>query len=360
MDRETLRHDCQCASIDVTTAFLAISDELVAKALVISEVAQIARSEMRARTLLTNLWRVRADQSAKAAQKVVAGGGKLSVALNAVDAVMARFPADAKQGFTREMATSYKLARIAGWKKATGQTTASLSYMIANFEEQIASGKEKVRKASKKNPKATVLPSFGLVDRRAIAALQVDQMIWVGNFYSKQLRTAIRETIKPALLEGLGRRDAGVKLREMLESGFRDISVPNGFRGTDAQYFEGLAANTITTARVRGQIASFSELDVQRFEINNPDDERTSEICQHMLGKQFEVSAGESQIAKMSGATNPADVRAAAPWLSYSKLLELSPKAHQVGDADMKRLVAAGFVLPPYHFRCRSTVDIVL
>lgn len=359
MDRQELKHDCRCASIDVTTAFLAVSDELVAKALVISEVAQIARSEMRARQLLTNLWRVRADQSAKAAQKVVAGGGKLSVALTAVDAVMAKFPVDAKRGFTKEMETSYRLARVAGWKKATGQTTASLSYMLASFEDQIASGKEKVRKAAKK-PRATILPHFGLVDRRAIAALQVDQMIWVGNFYNKQLRTAIRETIKPALLEGLGRRDAGMKLREMLESSFRQISVPNGFRGTDAQYFEGLAANTITTARVRGQIASFSELDVQLFEINNPDDERTSEICQHMLGKQFEVSTAVDQIAKVSGATNPDQVRAAAPWLSYSKLLEISPKAHQVSDSDMKKLVAAGFVLPPYHFRCRSTVDIVL
>lgn len=359
MDREALKYDCQCAHIDVTTAFLAVSDELVAKALVISEVAQIARSEMRARTLLTNLWRVRADQSAKAAQKVIAGGGKLSVALKAVDAVMERFPKDAQRGFTQEMANSYRLARIAGWKKASGRSTASLSYMIADFTQQIAEGKEKVRKATKK-PKTTALPHFGLVDRRAIAALQTDQMIWVGNFYNKQLRTAIRETIKPALLEGLGRRDAGVKLREMLESGFRHISVPNGFRGTDAQYFEGLAANTITTARVRGQIASFSELEVARFEINNPDDERTSEICQHMLGKQFEVSTAVDQIAKVSGSTNPADVRAAAPWLSYSKLLEISPKAHQVSDSDMKRLVAAGFVLPPYHFKCRSTVDIVL
>jgi hypothetical protein len=359
IDFESHSHDCQCAAIDVTAAFLAISDQLVAKALVVSEVAQIARSEMRMRQHLTNHWRVRADQAAKVAERAVASGAKLEAALTAVDGVMDKFPGDVKKGFFKELDTGYYLAREAGWKKGTGRSKASLSYQIANFTQQIADGKETVHKANKKQREATVVPVFDLVDERAIKDLHDDQMIWVSRFYRKEVRRALRDTVRPALVEGLGRTAAGKRVRETLEHQFRNFAIPRGYKGSDAGYFEGLAANTMTTARVRGQIRSFDDLQITTYQIVNPDDERTSLICRHMNGKTFQTSMAVKHIEKLSGAKNPQFVRENHPWLTYQQLLEISPKMGDAGAKDSKALAAAGLPLPTYHFRCRTTVDAI-
>ncbi len=359
IDIESHAHDCACARVDVTSAFLAVADALIAKAAVVSEVAQIARSEMRMRVHLLNHWRIRADQAALKAGSAVAAGRSLDAALNASDAVMDKFAGDVEKGFKKEIETGYTLARHAGWKKGTGKTKASLSYQVANFTQQIEEGKEKVRKASKKQPKATVSPVFDLADERAIRDLQDDQMIWVSRFYRKELRAAIRASVRPALIEGMGRTAAGKKVRAALAHEFRNFGIPKGYKGSDASYFEGLAANTMTNARVRGQIRSFSDLGLERYVIVNPDDERTTEICRHMNGKTFQTSAAMAHIEKLSGAKNPNFVRENHPWLSQAKLLELSPKAGDQGAKDSRALTEAGLPLPPYHFRCRTTVDAI-
>jgi hypothetical protein len=355
---ESHAHDCRCAEIDVTTAFLGVSDELVAKALVVSEVAQIARAEMRARTLLLNHWRVRADQAAKMAEKAVVGGANVQQTLAVVDGVMGKFAEDVKKGFTHEIGTVYRLARVAGWKKGSGQTTASLSYQVASFTQNIADGKEKVRKA-KADPKAKVPLVFDLVDDHAVADLQTDQMIWIGRAYNQKLREGLRVLVKPAITEGIGRTAAGKKIREAVGTSLRGISIPGGFRGNDATYFEGLAANTMTNARVRGQIRSFDDLELTTYQIMNPDDERTSLICRHMVGKQFQTSQAVAHIEKLSGAKNPAFVKQHHPWLSYRQLVDISSKVGHVSTKDSNALAKAGLPLPPYHFRCRSTVDAV-
>lgn len=356
---ESHAHDCQCAQIDVTAAFLAISDQLVAKALAVSEVAQIARAEMRMRQLLLNHWRVRADQSAIVAGGRVAAGASTYAALNAVDRVMAKYPDDVQKSFENEITNGYKLARKAGWKKGTGRTDASLSYQIASFTENIADGKEKVRKASKKQPKATVAPTFDLADERAIKDLHQDQMIWVGRFYRAEVRRQLRDAVRPALIQGMGRTAAGKMVRETITHQLRNFAIPKGYHGSDASYWEGVAANTMTNARVRGQMRSFSDLGFTTYVIVNPDDDRTSAICRHMNGKTFKVSDGMAHIEKLSGAKDPSFVRKNHPWLSYSKLLEISPKAGQVSAKDSRALAEAGLPLPTYHFRCRSTVDVI-
>jgi SPP1 gp7 family putative phage head morphogenesis protein len=345
--------------VDVTSAFLANADALIAKALVVSEVAQIARSEMRMRVHLLNHWRIRADQAALKAGNAVASGRSLEAALSVSDTVMDKFAGDVERGFKKEIETGYRLARNAGWKKGTGQTKASLSYQVANFTQQIEEGKEKVVKASRKSPKATVAPVFDLADERAIKDLQDDQMIWVSRFYRKELRAAIRQSVKPSLIQGMGRTAAGKELRRALTHEFRNFGIPKGYKGSDASYFEGLAANTMTNARVRGQIRSFNDLGLETYVIVNPDDERTTEICRHMNGKTFQTADAVAHIEKLSGAKNPNFVRQNHPWLTHTKLLELSPKPGQQSAKDSKALVAAGLPLPPYHFRCRTTVDAI-
>lgn len=347
---DTLSCACCARELDLLHDVLVTSDVSIAKALMISEVAQIARLEMRMRDYLTGKWRTRAKEASARAGSIVAGGGSLKAAHSAVDKVMGKWSGEVETRVTGDLATIYKLARKAGWKKASGKTKASLQYVVPNFTEELDTGREKVTKAGGKSAEA--LPSLDLVDEKAIEDLQGDQMMWIGRHYNANLRAAVRQAVEPGVLEGVGHDVAGKRVADAVLKELGRVVVPNGFSGSDAKYFEGIAANTATNARVRGQVRSFSDIGITKYEIVNPMDARTTEICAFMNGQVFTVKAAEDQIERASAAKTPGSVKATHPWLAFGKVKSIFKKGGLGG------LTKAGLALPPYHFRCRSTIDV--
>lgn len=345
---------CECCAreLDVLHDVVRTSDVAIAKALMISEVAQIARIEMRMRDYLTGKWRNRAEDAGARAGSIVANGGKLAAAYAAVDGVMGKWASEVEARATKDLENVYYLARKAGWKKGKGKTKASLQYVVPNFTENLETGGEVVTKAKRKIAEA--LPSFDLLDEAAVKDLQDDQMLWIGRHYSQNVRTAVRGAVKPNMIEGVGHREAGKMVREAVIAQLGKVVVPHGFSGSDAKYFEGVAANVSTNARVRGQVRSFSDIGITKYEIVNPMDDRTTQICAFMNGKVFTVKDANDQIARTAAAKTPADVKSAHPWLSVGKVRGIAKKGGTKG------LVKAGLALPPYHFRCRSTVDVAV
>jgi SPP1 gp7 family putative phage head morphogenesis protein len=348
-----LQHElaCECCAqrLDVLHDVIRLSDVSIAKALMISDVAQIARTEMRMRDYLLGKWRNRAKEAAARAGAVVSGGGNLATAYAAVDKVMGKWASEVESRAKKDLENVYYLARKAGWKKGTGKTKASLQYIVPNLTESLEAGDESVAKARKV---AEVLPSFDLGDEKAVADLQADQMLWIGRHYGANLRDAVRQAVEPGMIKGIGHDKAGVVVRDAVAGTLGKVVVPEGFSGSDAKYFEGIAANVSTNARVRGQIRSFSDIGITKYEIVNPMDERTTPICRTMNGKVFEVKQANDQIARTSAAKTPADVKSAHPWLGAEKVSAIFSKGGTKG------LAKAGLALPPYHFRCRSTVDV--
>jgi len=341
--RERLLCECGAKQIDVFHAYLVRSEELVAKALSISEVARIARGEQRIREYMLAKWRVRSKEAAVSAQAVILSGGPRAKAVSRVDAIMDRWSGDVRETYVETLARAYRLARVAGHKKATGRTTASLQYVIPE---------EKVAKAAKKAPDAALEMSFDIQDKRAIAALQRQEMMWIGDHYGENVAAAIKEGVGEAMLEGLGREAAGRLVRDVVEEKLRGVYAPGGWRGTDEDYFEGLAANATTNARVQGQLESFARVKVTTYEIVNPMDSRTTPFCEDMNGTFFSVQDGVNQLSSLRAAKTPDEVRAVHPWMSGKQMGSIRSK----GGA--KALAANGLALPPYHFRCRSTVDV--
>lgn len=347
-----LQHElaCECCTqkLDLLHDVIKLSDVSIAKALMISEVAQIARAEMRMRDYLLGTWRVRAGEAADRAAAVVSGGGSLATAYGAVDKVMGKWANQVEARAKKDLENVYYLARRAGWKKATGKTKASLQYVVPNLTDELEASGESVIKAKRK---VEVLPSFDLLDEKAVSDLQADQMLWIGRHYGVNLRDAVRQAVEPGMIAGIGHDKAGKVVREAVANTLGKVVVPEGFSGSDAKYFEGIAANVSTNARVRGQIRSFSDIGITKYEIVNPMDRRTTPICRTMNGKVFEVRDAEKQIARSAAAKTPADVKTAHPWLSADKVASIA-------SGGRKGLVKAGLALPPYHFRCRSTVDV--
>ena len=337
----------------ITYDTLVVTEQIIAKGLELSELARIARVETRMRELLLKQWEIRSRQAVKAALATFRSSGNLSSALNRVDAFMDKWPGDVEKRYAVGIEEIYKLARTAGWKKASGRTKSSLAYTTANFTEVLE--EKRVEKAA---PKASVPLSFDLYDESAVAALHGDQMVWIGDHYDKNVRKALRDNARAAVEGGVGRLQAGKQLEASVAKSLKGVGVPGGWSGSSARYFEGLAANTATNARVRGQMRSFVDLGVRRYVIVNPNDERTSTVCQHMSGKTFTVDMGTAQIESEAGATRPDDIKAAHPWLSFSQVQAISPKAGPGSVSDADALAKAGMALPPYHFRCRSTIDL--
>jgi hypothetical protein len=335
--------DCKCAQHDVLEAYERQSNILVAKALAISEVAQIAKIEVGARRALLARWDARAEQAARSAGAVYKSGGTLAAAYAAADKAMRKWESDVGTSYVRSIEDVYKLARKAGWKKATGVYTGSLAYMLG----------EDVSKASKpKSPKQTgkLTMSLDAKDERALDKLSKQEMWWIGDVYENMAPT-IRDAVQPKVLEGLNRKAGGEMVQAGVESKLRDWRIPDGYNGSAKGYFEGLAANSVTAARVNGQLGSFIRLGVTTYTLVNPMDARTSEICAELNGTEFKVADAEAQLDKLAAAKNPDAFKAIKPWLGAGKIASLALRGPGA-------LSSAGQLFPPFHYLCRTTVDV--
>ena len=293
-------------------------------------------------------WEVAAKRSVR--QRV--STGKLTATpkeiRRTVEKIVKMWKRDVQEIFLVELDYIYRMARVAGHKKVTGKSKGSLQYDTEQFEVL------KERRIPIPELKGF---SFTLVDERAVKAIQEQQLFWVGEFvdgFSQSIEDVAREVI---LEIGEDPIRAGIVLRERLERQFEYIKIPEGFTGLAKNYFEGLVANAATVARVQGQLQSFIEADAGAFMIVNPMDERTCPRCSLLDGLEFPIEVGVQQMEAEQDADTIDKVKSAHPWFSESKFVDIRSKSTDENLA--RNLDKAGICLPPFHFRCRCTIDIV-
>lgn len=342
--RASYQAESLSARIDAIEKFLVESDVLVDKAKKTSEMERIARLELRYRDVLFMKWSIRAEQASKVAGAAYANGAKWQNALQLADTVMQRWKEDVRSTAARTLEQTYRLGRKAAYRRALGKLK-TLSYPLSE-RSPIQVRKAEEGEKDKEIPKL----SFDLADEKAIEALIRQEFMWLGSFY-EDVAPTVRDAIKPILEQGIGRIEAGKRIREVIESKFKDFRIPAGFRGPARYYFEGIAANAVTNARVQGKIASLARLGVTKYTLVNPMDERTTIICEHLHGTTYKVADAVDFLERLRGARSIEEYKSINPWLKQDQFLAL----HQKGpDA----LAKAGVMLPPFHFRCRTTVDI--
>jgi hypothetical protein len=334
------------------------SDALIAKAFVLPEVARIAAAELRLNEMLLGKWRIRRKQAeAKAAGMARQGRAGKDIAAT-VDKIMGRFPRDVDKAFRDSMKKIYRLSRRAGWKKGSRQTTASLQYSGAMLDALSRKVQKSAKPLDVDGVKVALSPTFDLADDAAIAALQDDQMLWIKEHYGTSARDAVRVRAIEVMKLGLGTQAAGIALAAAMRDVLGNFGLPRGFHGTEESYFEAVAANAATNARVRGKIRSFTDLGITTYVLVNPMDHKTSEICQHLNGKVFRIENGINQVDAEQGADTVAQVKKAHPFLTFDEIKRISPKAGNAGKADSDALSKSGVSLPPFHVKCRTVVDV--
>ena len=353
-----LDHDCCSHELDLLHEMVIESDRLVAKALAIPEVARIANLEYRMQQLLIAKWDNRSTQATARATSMAMSGRRAAEIAAAVESVMSKWVDDVSKSYSDDIARMYRMARDAGWKKASGRTKASLQYGAKALDKLDTSDANAPQEhlVSKAKPKGKLAPKLDLLDAKAVEGLKDSQMFWIGEAYGTNASATIREATKATMSAGLGRTQAGAEMEKAVAESLRIFSAPAGFKGPAKRYFEGLSANTATVTRAYGQLRSFSEIGVTRYQLVNPMDHRTSELCQALNGKIFTVSDGLSQMSRELAAKNPDDIKRLHPWIEADRLKSImaGPRASEAA-----RMAAAGLALPPYHFRCRTTVDVL-
>lgn len=207
--------------------------------------------------------------------------------------------------------------------------------------------------------------SFTQVDAGAVAAIGRHQVFWVGNLYDQHLSTRIAAVADDVLLRrGLPQAEAGRVLRQALmqEMSLRPggrsrfaRAIPSRYAGNVDLYFRQVAANAAHQARSFSKMVAYKEGGIVRYQLINPNDRRTGQICQHMHGQTFTVSQGLGQMRSMMAATKPDDIKAAAPWLSAEELDDALQGTQRGSQAASDALANAdASVLPPFHPLCRT------
>jgi hypothetical protein len=226
---------------------------------------------------------------------------------------------------------------------------------------------EPVRKAKPAFAKITGEVNFTLVDEKAIDSLYKSSQTWVTDDYgfrmtSPGIRDHIRSYAEDLIETGDAAR-AGAGLRAKMEA----IYGTEDFVGRSRSYWAGVVENAATNAGVRGQLNEMTRLGFTRYEVVNPMDERTTEVCALMNGKTMLVSDAQTSMVALDGAKSPRQIKEVKPFVSGGRSDDvkdvLSSGALPSGPAELSasdsgKLNAAGFGTPPYHFRCRSYIDV--
>lgn len=219
-------------------------------------------------------------------------------------------------------------------------------------------------------------PVFDLVDRRAVRAINKQQVFWVRDFYSDKLSARIRAVSNDVLLkQGLSHGEAAEELGKALRQelglieGVTDATkyvpkLPARYAGNSELYLRQVASTASHQARTFGRLTAYQQGGIKRMRLTNPNDDRTGKICRAMVGQVITVAAGTGQMDRILAARTPKAVKAVAPWLTGSQIEGVLGGAKVGSPTATRRLEAAGQVgdatiIPPFHGQCRTEMVVI-
>jgi hypothetical protein len=248
--------------------------------------------------------------------------------------------------------------------KALKDLTTDVVTETYRLSKQVIAKKDAGRKAYQKPlvfkaDTAAIAGVFTVLDEEAVAYLAESQVFWLGQHFDATTVEAIRDAGWIDLAGRTG-KEAGEALRRKAEHSFG----VGAFAAHGNAYFQGVAINAATTARVTSAVFEMRDLGITRYRIVSVLDERTTPICVHLDGKLFSVEDAAARMDQIVRSGTPQGVKDLHPWRPNDFLddldavgVDLKPGV-QLSDAAAVKTAEAGFGFPPYHFGCRTTVDI--
>jgi hypothetical protein len=319
-----INHDKCCENISKLHDRVILIDDIISKISNVPELYKMSTIELRMYEFINRQWNQRSIQASLAVKNK-----SKKQAIEIVENIMEKWYEDVIEKYNIDVIGIYKLARKAGLKKAKGQIKESLAF------------NSPIKKAES---------FFDKKDKSTIASMVRNNIFHIKKHYKDNVSRAVSSAVNSA--------QSIRRLPSIVREALGRVVSKGGLYTTSLQYFESLVANSTTIARAFGQVKSFDDLKVTRYQISNPLDHRTCKFCSHIAGKIFTVRQANTQIERELSST-PEEISTIHPWLSLRELLKISPNPGRQNTSDSVSLANAGLSLPPYHFRCRCTVDVL-
>ncbi len=206
------------------------------------------------------------------------------------------------------------------------------------------------------------------LDVRLARKLADDGPYWIGNVYDAQLSQRISEVANDAIINGgLGRADAAKLMDKTLRQEFAlqggksiyATEVPAQFAGNLEQYNRILTSNVASRVRNFGHLVSMRDAGTERFRFVAVNDERTSEVCQEMDGREFTTASAVARLELIAESDDPEVFKTLAPWpRNATQIQDIAGKGTSAEQS--ARLESSNFTFPPLHGECRSVVEQVI
>ncbi|MCP4739156.1 MAG: hypothetical protein GY873_33745, partial [Bosea sp.] len=227
--------------------------------------------------------------------------------------------------------------------------------------------RKKLEKAAKPGKATKIVTTFNfeLADQNALDVLEQQALIWFRDlsglgYSAPAAREAILESARTQIETGA----SGIAVAQSLADAAEELYGVGQFSGRGLNYWGGVADNAAVHAAVRGSLTQLQAIGWTRYEIVNPMDERTTPMCSLMNGKTLIVQDAVDAMEALDAATTIAQVKAAKPFVGGRSIPSVAARLRGgAGNLSAKQssdLAKAGFALPPFHFRCRSFIDIAM
>jgi len=316
---------------------------------------------------LLDAWNKRSKLAAKAAAAVIRRSSNpvkasaVEAALKAARREFNSLEAEMKPHIQAAVEDAMKLGISAMNKKFQGKYKGTLRYDFVPLSVLKATPDPKLR------------ASFTLADQQAAEALSDDLAFWVGDNYDANLSESVRRIAEQSIINtGADPGRAADELEDVLarEYGYDPMNphtgayanIPVGWSGSTRDYFGGVAANAATMGRVGGQLSAMRGVGASSYIIVNPLDERTCAECSYMAaesaGSSMPVGDAYDHFQGMVGATPDQIRNELHPWLKLGQMVSRAGVSGKWGSGSGGKFIKAGLGFPPFHFKCRCTVDL--
>jgi SPP1 gp7 family putative phage head morphogenesis protein len=227
------------------------------------------------------------------------------------------------------------------------------------------------KKAADKQYGFSIETSLTANDHKVIEAVSASQGNFVRDQYgrlSEDLSETAKDVVSSGLEQGLGSADISANIQDALGEQAKARS--------DA-YWNMIAMTFANRARTYGNLSGYAAAGIETFRFEAVMDERTSEVCEMMHGRQFQVSRAIDRYESVEADDDPESITEKQPWLNvgtdsngkrqiyFGSGDDRTHVAHvneggsggRFSNAMSNRaLEAAGITTPPLHGNCRSTI----
>lgn len=193
---------------------------------------------------------------------------------------------------------------------------------------------------------------WGIREQQLATQIQQQNLFWIGQHYGADIGEDFKQTLTEALEAGYTKEKLAAALREK----FSDLGEKGKY------YWQGLAEHTALRVREFGRLAGYEKAGAKYYRLVNPMDERTSEICRALVGAnkiyplETAVEVRDKLLAidvNKEGLEEAREqIKALAPWVKESQV-EHDRGGNPVGVS------GAHTPFPPFHWKCRTTTEIV-